>query len=130
MIFTGMNSSPVDAATAKGTTLRLEATEGTVTLKNAQGTAKSIKEGMKLYKGDVTTTAAKSYAYISLDSSKAVKMDENSSVSIKQNGTENEVFLSEGNLLFNVTVPLKKTESLNIRTSTMVTGVRGTIGVR
>ncbi len=129
MAFTTLNCSPVDAATAKGTTLRLEATEGTVTLSNAQGKDKSIKDGMKLYKGDVASTAAKSYAYISLDSTKAVKMDENSAVSIKQNGTENEVFLSEGNLLFNVTVPLKKKESLNIRTSTMVTGVRGTIGV-
>ena len=55
------NINTVNAATAKGTTLRMEATEGTVTLENAQGTAKSIKEGMKLYKGDVTKTSAKSY---------------------------------------------------------------------
>ena len=123
------NVNVVTAATAKGTTLRLEATEGTVTLKNAQGTAKSIKEGMKLYNGDTASTAASSYAYISMDATKAVKVEENSSVSIKQNGTQNEVMISEGSLLFNVTVPLKKTESLNIRTSTMVTGVRGTIGV-
>ena len=129
MIFQGVENTNLGAATAKGTTLRLEATEGTVALKNSNGSDKTIKSGMKLYSGDTATTASKSYAYISLDSSKAVKMDENSAVSIKQNGTENEIMLSEGNLMFNVTVPLKKKESLNIRTSTMVTGVRGTIGV-
>ncbi|MCR4945497.1 MAG: leucine-rich repeat protein, partial [Lachnospiraceae bacterium] len=116
------------AATAKATTLRLEQTEGTATLKNANGIAKTIKAGMKLYNGDDVTTDKSSYAYISLDGTKAVKMDESSSVSIKQSGTQNEVMVNSGSLIFNVTVPLTKKESLNIRTSTMVTGVRGTIG--
>ena len=122
------NLITMNAATAKGTTLRLEQTEGTATLKNANGTAKSIKTGMKLYNGDNVTTDKSSYAYISLDGTKAVKTDENSSVTIKQNGTENEVMVDSGSLIFNVTVPLEKKESLNIRTSTMITGVRGTIG--
>ena len=36
--------------------------------------------------------------------------------------------LISGELFFNVTAPVEKDESLNIRTSTMVTGVRGTSG--
>ncbi|MBR4182350.1 MAG: leucine-rich repeat protein [Lachnospiraceae bacterium] len=128
MVVSNMNTTMIGAATAKATTLRLEQTEGSATLKNANGTAKTIKAGMKLYNGDDLSTDKSSYAYISLDSTKAVKVDESSSVTIKQNGTENEVFVNSGSLMFNVTVPLAKKESLNIRTSTMVTGVRGTIG--
>lgn len=36
--------------------------------------------------------------------------------------------MSAGQLSFNVTAPLSASESLNIRTSTMVTGIRGTSG--
>ena len=121
MVF-NMNSTMIGAVTAKATTLRLEQTEGTATLKNSNGTVKTIKSGMKLYNGDDLSTDKSSYAYISLDSTKAVKVDESSSVTIKQSGTQNEVFVNSGSLLFNVTVPLTKKESLNIRTSTMVTG--------
>ncbi len=129
MVIGNTGSIHLSAATAKGTTLRLEQIEGTVTLKNSNDTAKSVKSGMKLYNGDKMSTDKSSYAYISLDGTKAVKVDESSSVSIKQNGTENEVMVNSGSLMFNVTVPLTKKESLNIRTSTMVTGVRGTIGI-
>ncbi len=128
MVIPNTGNIMLGAATAKATTLRLEQTEGTATLKNANGIAKTIKAGMKLYNGDDVTTDKSSYAYISLDGTKAVKMDESSSVSIKQSGTQNEVMVNSGSLIFNVTVPLTKKESLNIRTSTMVTGVRGTIG--
>lgn len=39
-----------------------------------------------------------------------------------------EVMLNAGTLYFNVTEPLSDNESQNIRTSTMIMGIRGTSG--
>lgn len=116
------------AESATATTLRLTSTEGTVTLTNQNGKSLSQREDMKLYNGYTVTTDAASYAYISLDDTKAVKLDASSSAQVKKNGKQLEVLLKSGNLFFNVTAPLKSDETLNIRTSTMVTGIRGTAG--
>ena len=121
---------PVFAAdTAKAADMRLVKTEGTVKVKNAVGIAKKVKDDMKLYSGYVISTEKKSYAYISLDKSKAVKVDAQSTVKIKKSGKKLEVTVQKGKLLFDVSEPLEKTETLNIRTSTMVTGIRGTVGI-
>lgn len=61
--------------TASATDMRLEAVEGTVKLQNANGKALSVREGMKLYIGYALNTELESYAYISLDNTKAVKID-------------------------------------------------------
>ena len=113
---------------ATGTTLRLEETNGTVTVKDAAGKDKSAREGMRLYSGYTIATGASSSAYISLDDTKAVKLDSSGKVEIKKSGKKLEVSLTSGQIYFNVTEPLKVDESLNIRTSTMVTGIRGSFG--
>ncbi|MGN0312295.1 MAG: FecR domain-containing protein [Lachnospiraceae bacterium] len=120
---------PVSAATARATTMKLEKTEGTVTLKTQNGTKRKITNGMRLYNGNCVTTASDSYAEISLDSSKTVKLDQNSSVTFRQNGKKLELLVKTGKLFFNVSSPLTDEESMNIRTSTTVTGIRGTCGV-
>lgn len=114
---------------AIGTTLRLTATEGTVTLKNQNDRAVSIREDMKLYSGYTIKTSASSYAYVSLDDSKAIKLDASTTAEIRKSGKKLEVLVSTGKLFFNVTAPLEDDETLEIRTSTIVTGVRGTSGV-
>lgn len=113
---------------ATGTTLRLEETNGAVTVKDAAGKDKTAREGMRLYSGYTIATGASSSAYISLDETKAVKLDSSGKVEIKKSGKKLEVSLTSGQLYFNVTEPLKVDESLNIRTSTMVTGIRGSFG--
>ena len=123
-------ASPALAAdTASGADLRLTATEGTVTLKNSSGKTLSVRDHMKLYSGYVLSTSAKSYAYVTLDSSKVVKLDANTKVELRKSGTKLELMVSSGKLFFNVKAPLSSGESLNIRTSTMVTGIRGTSGL-
>jgi hypothetical protein len=117
---------PVQAANAKATTLRLEKTEGTVKVEGKSGKAVSLFEGMKLYSGYSVGTGVKSYAYLSLDESKAVKLDASSKAEVRKSGKQIELHLISGELLCDVTAPLKKDETLNIRTSTMVTGIRGT----
>ncbi|MBQ6986798.1 MAG: FecR domain-containing protein, partial [Oscillibacter sp.] len=121
-------AEPAFADTATATTMKLEAATGTVTVKNASGVAQTVRDGMRLYNGYTLATAAASEAYISLDSSKAVKLGASGKVQIKQAGKQLEVAVSAGELFFNVTAPLKTDESLNVRTSTMVTGVRGSFG--
>ena len=116
------------AAAETASTLRLEKTEGTVKVSNASGKSVSITEGMRLYSGYTIATGKNSYAYVSLDSTKAVKLDASSKVEVQKSGKKLELMLISGELFFNVTAPVEKDESLNIRTSTMVTGVRGTSG--
>ena len=120
-------SAAKDSATA--TTMRLELTEGTVTLKNLNGKTLTVKDGMKLASGNALTTAKSSYAYISLDENKAVKLDASSAARVQKSGKKLQVQLSSGKLFFDVKVPLADDESLDVRTSTMVTGIRGTAGV-
>ena len=116
------------ANSAVASTLRLEKTSGTVTITNKNGKVVSVRDGVKMYNGYTIKTAASSYAFISLDGTKAVKLDASSSVEVKQSGKNLEVCLLSGNMFFDVTEPVKSGESMSIRTSTMVTGIRGTSG--
>ena len=116
------------ADSAAGTDMRLTTTQGTVTLKNINGKTLSVRDGMKLYSGYTLSTGAKSYAYVTLDSQKVIKLDANSSTEIRAKGSKLEIMVKSGKLFFNVKSPLTSSESMNIRTSTMVTGIRGTSG--
>ena len=127
MVF-GLAQSVSAADSTVASTLRLEKATGTVTLKNKNGKALTPRDGIKLYHGYTIATGASSYAYISLDSSKIIKIDASSSVEVRQSGKNLEVYLISGNLFFNVTKPVAADATLNIRTSTMVTGIRGTAG--
>ena len=120
---------PASAAdSAVGTTLRLTETKGTVTVKTASGESKSIVKSMRLYNGYTVGTGASSSAFIGLDDTKAVQLDSSGMVEIKKQGKKLEVSLTSGQIYFNVTEPLKTDESLNIRSATMVTGIRGSFG--
>jgi len=116
------------ANSATATTLRLAGASGSVTVKNASGKNQSVKTDMRLYSGYSVATGKSSAAYISLDGTKAVKLDSSSKATVKKSGSKLEVCLDSGSLFFNVTAPLASNESLNIRTSTMVTGIRGSYG--
>ena len=122
-------SAPALAAQkATATTLRLEKAEGTVETKNASGKVVSKRAGIRLYSGYQVSTQKASYAYISLDDAKAIKLDASSTSEVRQSGKNLEVTVLSGKMFFDVTEPLKANEQLTIRTSTMVTGVRDTCG--
>ena len=113
---------------AVASTMRLARTEGTVTVTNKNGRDMGTMADMKLFSGYQMATAQSSYAWITLDDSKLIKLDAVSEAEIQKKGKDLEVLLNSGNLFFNVTESLKSDETLNIRTSTMVTGIRGTSG--
>jgi len=116
------------ANSAKATTLRLSSSTGTVSVTNASGKKVSVSKGMRLYSGYTTATGKGSNAYITLDSAKAAKLDASSKAGIRQSGNKLELYLASGKLFFNVKQPLASNASMNIRTSTMVAGIRGTMG--
>lgn len=122
-------ASTTFAADTGASSMKIDSYEGTVSVKNSKGALKSVKSGSRLFSGDTITTSSKSYAYVLLDSTKAVKIDENSQVKVEQKNKKLELTIVEGALLFDVSKPLKKNETLNIKTSNMVCGIRGTIGV-
>ena len=129
LVMTFSLAIPAQAANnTKASTMRLMETEGTATVENAIGKKLSIQDKMQLYSGYEVSTEKASYAYISLDNNKAVKLDASSAVKVNQSGKKLELDVTAGELMFNVPVALKSDESLNIRTSTMVTGIRGTAG--
>ncbi|WP_458408035.1 FecR domain-containing protein [Anaerotignum sp.] len=116
------------AANNTATTMRLAKTQGTVAVTNATGKKVKQTSNMKLYNGYKLKTGAKSYAWISLDNTKVAKLDANSVVSVQKTGQKLTLYLSSGNLFFNVKETLKSGEAFHIKTSTMTTGIRGTSG--
>ena len=128
MVLCNVTPAMADTASATASTMQLAKTEGTVNVTNRTGKALFTMDNMKLYNGYKVGTEQSSYAWVDLDNSKAVKLDALSEMEIREKGKELELLLNSGNLFFNVTSPLAADETLNIRTSTMVTGIRGTSG--
>ncbi|PXX54978.1 FecR family protein [Hungatella effluvii] len=120
----GAGGTKKDSVSAS--TIRLAGTEGEVTV-TAGGKELGILEEMKLHSGYTVKTGEKSYAGISLDSEKAAKLDALSSAQVRKQGKKLELLLNEGSLFCDVKQPLEADETLQIRTSTMITGIRGTV---
>ena len=118
---------PATAADSAAT-IRLSKTTGTVTVSKSSGKKLTQITNMRLYNGYHVTTEEKSYAWINLDDTKLIKVDAASEVEVRKDGKKLEVNACSGNLFFNVTEDLKEDETLNISTSTMVVGIRGTSG--
>lgn len=110
------------------TTIELLRTQGEVDVADKDGKSVSIIEGLKLYSGYQVDTRSKSYAWINLDDTKLAKMDVQSQVEIQKEGSHLEVLVHSGSLFFHVTEPLEEDETMDIRNSTMVVGIRGTCG--
>ncbi|MDE7262409.1 MAG: InlB B-repeat-containing protein, partial [Oscillospiraceae bacterium] len=106
--------------------MKLSKVEGTSAVANASGRELTIRDDMRLYSGYTVKTSAASYAWINLDDTKLVKLDASTEVEIRKSGQNLEVLLKCGNIYSDVSKPLESSETLNIRTSTAVVGIRGT----
>lgn len=109
-------------------TMYLVKTEGTVNVDNDKGKSVELMENLGLFSGYILATQEKSYGWINMDNTKLAKMDAESKVDITQEDKMLELNVHSGNLYFNVTEPLQPDEIMNIRTSTMMVGIRGTCG--
>ena len=108
-------------------TMRLRRIEGTVSLEE-EGIVRTILRNMKLHDGNALKTDLKSLASISLDDTKLVTLEELSRAEFYQKRKELELKLTDGRLFFDVSKKLENDETFDIRTSTMVVGIRGTTG--
>lgn len=109
-------------------TMHLVRTEGAVSVNDTEGAPVTLIENLGLYSGYGVATRVESYGWIDLDEAKLAKMDENSEVEIVKADKLLEICVQSGGLFFNVTEPLADDETMNIRTSTMLVGIRGTCG--
>lgn len=117
-----------EAGVAKATTMYLEKTEGMVMVSDEGGTEQEPREKLPLFSGYGIKTLEASFGWFNLDDTKLVKMDEKSAASIQKEDKHLVLSAEDGTLYFNVTEPLKEDESLDIRTSSMSVGIRGTCG--
>ena len=120
--------APASAESATAAAMQLVKTEGTVSVTSASRRSLTVRDNMRLYNGYRAETKAKSYAWISLDDVKLAKLDASTKAEVRKRGKKLELLVSQGNLFFNVTSPLAADETMNIRTSTMLIGIRGTAG--
>lgn len=118
------------AACGSGTAafMHLLRAEGEVSIQGEAGKSVKVTENMGLYSGYQLDTEAASYAWIEMDKTKLAKMDEDSEIEIRKKDQDLTIRLREGGIFFNVTEPLEDDETMEIRTSTMAIGIRGTCG--
>ncbi len=113
---------------AKATTMHLTRTSGQVAVSDGDGEDVALLENLGLYSGYGVDTRRESFAWIDLDSVKLTKMDQNSEIAIQKEDKQLEIEVKSGSLFFNVTEPLAEDETMDIRSSSMVVGIRGTCG--
>lgn len=116
------------AGSASAASMFLRKTEGTVAVADADGADIAPAENLGLYSGYTVGTEAVSYAWIDLDKVKLAKLDESSAAAITKDGKNLSIEITSGNMFFNVTEPLAEDETMEIRTSSMLVGIRGTCG--
>ena len=110
------------------TTMRLLRFDGEITLVSHDGKALEASEDRRLTNGNVIKTKKESQAWILLDEDRVVTLMERSTASFTQNGKKLYLSLEDGRLFFNIERSLEDDENLDIVTSTMVIGIRGTSG--
>ena len=129
LFFTFLLTAAVMADTYTATTMRLLHYEGTVEIEDSSGKSSLVMENIRFNSGDSMHTGAASSASVGLDSSKIVTLDENTKVQFTKNSKTMELSLSEGSFFLDVSEKLGNDESLDIKTSTMAVGIRGTVVV-
>lgn len=124
----GGTGTVTQAKSAEAASMHLRKAEGTVAINDAKGINVEVRENLGLYSGYGVGTQAASFAWVDLDSVKLTKLDEESRVTIEKDGSNLKINLESGNLFFHVTEPLGDDESMEIKTSTLLLGIRGTCG--
>ncbi len=114
----------------KAATMRFLRADGEAWISDEEQKNLDVAEGMSLYSGYGVGTSAHANAWLTLDEATTAKMDFSSEIGIKrsEDGKQLEVDVKSGKMYFNVAEPLKDDESLDIETSTMTVGIRGTAG--
>ena len=108
--------------------MKMVYSEGTVAVYDNEGYELEVEDNLKLQDGDSMKTEADSLAYIALDQDRFVTLMQQSSAEFIKKGKKLKLDLTKGRIFFNIDSKLKSGESLDICTSSMIVGIRGTSG--
>lgn len=115
------------AESYEASTMRLLRYEGNVEISDASGNARFVMENARFNSGETMLTGEASSASVSLDSSKIVTLDAVTKVEFVKDAGQLQMNLKTGTLFLDVQKKLDENESLDIQTTTMTVGIRGTI---
>ena len=107
--------------------MRLLHYEGEVEILDANGKPRFVMENARFKSGEAMRTGEASTASVSLDATKIVTMDQQSLLEFIKQGNHMLLTLKEGTLLLDVQKKLDENESLDVETSTLTVGIRGTM---
>ena len=109
------------------TTMRLLRYEGTVEIEDPSGKQLPVMENARLTSGEAMKTGEASSASVGLDKGRIVTLDALSRVEFEKKAGALSMNLTEGKIFLDVSEKLDANETMDIKTSTMVVGIRGTI---
>ena len=127
VLLTGMFPSAVLADSYTATTMRLLHYEGKVEIEDSSGKQRPVMENVRLNSGEAMKTGESSTASVGLDQGRVVTLDALSRVEFEKKAGALSMNLTEGHLFLDVSEKLDANETMDIKTSTMVVGIRGTI---
>ncbi len=109
--------------------MRLIRADGDVLLESADGKTVGVTLNARLTDGQKLRTGDDSVATVSMDDKKIASLDEKSAAEFRASGRSLEITVTEGQVFFDVMEKLNDDELFDIKTSTMVVGIRGTSGL-
>ncbi len=127
MLITGCLAGSAGAESYSGGTIRLIRFSGEVGIRDEAGNDRFVMENVRFGSGETLWTGPEAAASVNLDASKIVTLDQKTSVGFRAEGNAMKMSLQEGALFLDVSEKLDENESLEIETSTMTIGIRGTI---
>ncbi len=111
----------------EATTMRLLRYDGSVEILDASGNARFVMENARFNSGESMQTGSASSASVGLDSTKIVTLDAETQVDFAKEASHLQMTLRQGTLFLDVQEKLDENEVLDIQTTTMTVGIRGTI---
>lgn len=112
----------------RATNMKISELDGTVILTDQGGEEISVFEGRRLRDGNILDTREQSRAVVLLDTDRFVYMLELSRARFNKSGKDMRLSLDDGSTFFYIAEKLADDESLEIETTTMSIGIRGTSG--
>ena len=109
------------------TTMRLLHYKGTVEIEDASGKQRPVMENARLGSGEAMKTGEASTASVGLDDGRVCTLDALSRVEFTKGNGALTMNLTEGRIFLDVSDKLDAGETMDVRTSTIAVGIRGTI---
>ncbi|MBR6707373.1 MAG: FecR domain-containing protein, partial [Clostridia bacterium] len=115
------------AESAEADTIRFLKAEGEVTVYNPAGQPRFAVANARFGSGEAIETGADGYAAISLDDTKIVSLDKETRLEFVREGSHMKLTVVRGTIFVDVSEKLDENESLDIETTTLMVGIRGTM---